>query len=303
MGQLSSVFRECNTPSKAHDEFARRHGPTHPGHKLFDEADRPALSIGRALAHTSMEHLAGVGAGGQERAVAEFLGVAIAGPALGLAAHLAVVESRSITSWSDPGPAPSAQARRSTSANTASSWLRCPMAKARGNVPNVDGTMTRCGSTEEVDPKRSTLAWSMCEPPAAMAWTKVSTLRPGDAPPTRSEKRSVALTRGSRPRQTGRIVDGCDGLVQGFARSHGHGERDPQAKEPLEGLIRPISRIETHDDLAACPGVGRCWATNSSTKRLMPRAVLADPLRIRAWRIPGAEICALVLRDKEGTVK
>ena len=35
-------------------------------------------------------------------------------------------------------------------------------------------------------------------------------------------------------------------------------------------------------------------ATSSSTKRLVPRWVLADPLRIRAWRI--SPVSALVAR-------
>ena len=61
--------------------------------------------------------------------------------------------------------------------------------------------MTRCPSTADVAPERSTSAWSMWLAPATMACTKVSTLRPGDAPPIRPERWTVALTRRSSPRR------------------------------------------------------------------------------------------------------
>ena len=106
-----------------------------------------------------------------------------------------------MTICSDPGPAPNAQVRRSASASAASSWRTWPKVKARKKVPSVDGAMTRCGSTAAVAPERSTSAWSMCEPPATMACTNVSTLRPGIAPPTRPKRPTVALTRDSRSRR------------------------------------------------------------------------------------------------------
>jgi hypothetical protein len=55
----------------------------------------------------------------------------------------------------------------------------CPKVKARRNVPNVEGAITRNGNTRWVAPARNRSAWSMCEAPARIAATNVSTLRPG----------------------------------------------------------------------------------------------------------------------------
>ena len=51
-------------------------------------------------------------------------------------------------------------------------------------------------------PERSMSAWSIWDPPAAMACTRVSTLRPGRAPPTRPDRLTVALIRRSSPSRT-----------------------------------------------------------------------------------------------------
>jgi hypothetical protein len=52
-----------------------------------------------------------------------------------------------------------------------------------------------------------------------------------------------------------RLVDlrntGVDGLCAG---AHGHGERDPQTPQHLDGVIGPIPRVEADDDLASGPG-------------------------------------------------
>ena len=64
-------------------------GPAHPGHELLHETHRPALGVGRTLAHADVEHLARPGPDGDQGVVAEHLGVAIAGTVFGLAAHLA----------------------------------------------------------------------------------------------------------------------------------------------------------------------------------------------------------------------
>ena len=101
-----------------------------------------------------------------------------------------------------PGPAPSVQARRIASAITASSWRTCPKVKARKKVPSVEGAITRNGSTRWVAPARSRSAWSMWLAPAKMAATKVSTLRPGREPPTRSPRRTIWFTNTSSPSRT-----------------------------------------------------------------------------------------------------
>src|ERR1035441_7656118 len=81
-----------------------------------------------------------------------------------------MVEPRSTTSRSDPGPAPNDQARRRASASTRSSWRMWPKVKVRRKVPKVEGAITRCGSTDWVAPDLSTSAWSMWLPPPPMAW-------------------------------------------------------------------------------------------------------------------------------------
>jgi hypothetical protein len=106
---------------KAHDELAGRPGPAHPGHQLFDEAHRPALGVGAPFAQADVEHLAGAGPRGDEGVIAEHVGVAIARPTLGLAAHLADGRVEIDDHLVAPGPAPSDQARRSASASTVSS--------------------------------------------------------------------------------------------------------------------------------------------------------------------------------------
>ena len=137
------------------DERADGPGPAHPGDELFDESLVAALR--RPLAQPGMEDLTGLGPHGHQRVVAEDVGVAIGGALLNLPWTSQMVESRSITIGSAPGPAPSAQARRIVSAITASSWRMCPKVKARKNVPSVDGAMTRNGRTFCVAPARQAI--------------------------------------------------------------------------------------------------------------------------------------------------
>ena len=73
---------------KTHDDRAGRSGPTQARHELFDEALDAALGVGRPLAQAGMEDLSGGGQGGQDRVVAELLGVAIGGTVLLLAVDL-----------------------------------------------------------------------------------------------------------------------------------------------------------------------------------------------------------------------
>ena len=53
------------------------------------------------------------------------------------------------------GPTPAVQARSSARPLTASSWRTCPKVNDLRNVPSVDGAITRCPSTEAVDPARN----------------------------------------------------------------------------------------------------------------------------------------------------
>jgi hypothetical protein len=90
--------------------------------------------------------------------VAEHLRVAERGALLLLASTSQIVESTSITSRPEPGPAPSAQARSSTLPTTASNGRTWPKVKDLRNVPSVEGAITRWGSTPAVFPARNTSA-------------------------------------------------------------------------------------------------------------------------------------------------
>jgi hypothetical protein len=66
-----------------------RAGPADPGEQLVDEAQRAALGVGLALAQAHVQDLAGVGARGEDRMVAELSGVPVAGAMLGVTVDLA----------------------------------------------------------------------------------------------------------------------------------------------------------------------------------------------------------------------
>src|SRR5215207_2779827 len=112
-----------------------------------------------------------------------------------------MVESTSTVSGPSPGPAPAAHARLRISPVTLSSWRTWPNENDRRKVPTVEAAMTRWPSTLAVDPQRSSSTSSMQSPPAIMAWTRVSSLRPGRAAPgwsPRSTSWSVACSIPSR---------------------------------------------------------------------------------------------------------
>src|SRR5512132_4385610 len=64
-------------------------GAAQPGHQLVNEPENATGGVGRALAQPGVHDLAGVGAGGQQRVVAQPAGVAVAGTLLGVAVDLA----------------------------------------------------------------------------------------------------------------------------------------------------------------------------------------------------------------------
>jgi hypothetical protein len=98
-----------------------------------------------------------------------------------------MVESRSTVTGPSPGLAPAAQARLRISPVTLSGWRTWPKVNARSQVPTVEAAITRWPSTLVVDPQRSSSTSSMQSPPAASAWTRVSSLRPGWAAPGRPQ--------------------------------------------------------------------------------------------------------------------
>ena len=64
-------------------------------------------------------------------------------PASARPATSTIVESRSIVSGSEPGPAPAAQARPRIASKARSSWRTWPNVNERRNVPSVEGAITR----------------------------------------------------------------------------------------------------------------------------------------------------------------
>ena len=105
----------------------------------------------------------------------------------------------SITRRFAPGPAPAAQARLIASPSTRSSWRTWPKVKARRKVPSVEGAIALWPSSASVAPPRSTSVSSIESAPAAIAWIRVSTLRPGRAAPARSPSRTILSTICSMP--------------------------------------------------------------------------------------------------------
>src|SRR5215218_8178246 len=78
----------------------------------------------------------------------------------------------SITSRPPPGPAPAAQARRSASPSTRSSWRTCPKVNERRKVPSVDGAIALWPRTASVPPARKRSQSSIESAPAAIACRK-----------------------------------------------------------------------------------------------------------------------------------
>ena len=81
-----------------------------------------------------MQHLSGIRPCGEQRMVAEHMGVAVGGCLLGLAVHLGDrrvdVDGHGGLPWSSPA----AQARASTASARRSSWRTCPKVNERRNV-------------------------------------------------------------------------------------------------------------------------------------------------------------------------
>jgi len=92
----------------AQQDLALGPGSPDPGDELLGEADDPALGVGRPLAVAHVQDLAGLGARGQQRVVAEHFGVAVGGALLEPAADLAEkrvdVDHQSVRAGAGPGP-------------------------------------------------------------------------------------------------------------------------------------------------------------------------------------------------------
>ena len=250
---------------------------------MSSSTKRLRAPLGGSLAQPGVQHLAGVGPGGQQRVVAEHLACSRRRRrASGLPWTSQIVESRSIVTAVEPGPAPSDQARRIVSAITASSWRTCPNVNARRNVPNVEGAITRNGSTCCGRTRRAACRRDRCatRPPGSPPPT-CRILRPGRAPPTRPDQPHRRVhqrfepeadhqrRRHDQPRVGDQrlVVEGhLDAVDRARYSTHwkclpGCGPRrlrTPSSSQPREALsadTRPLSRLP-HRWIEAKPKVG-----------------------------------------------
>src|SRR5215204_3981878 len=81
-----------------------------------------------------------------------------------------------------------------------------PKVNDRRNVPKVEGAITRCPSTSWVRAVRSTSASSITSPPATIACSRVSTLRPGRWWPGRSPRSTSSSTTASTPSRSASVA-------------------------------------------------------------------------------------------------
>src|SRR5215218_4209956 len=81
-----------------------------------------------------------------------------------------------------------------------------PKVNDRRNVPKVEGAITRCPSSSWVRAVRSTSASSITSPPATIACSRVSTLRPGRWWPGRSPRSTSSSTTASTPSRSASVA-------------------------------------------------------------------------------------------------
>jgi hypothetical protein len=136
-----------------------------------------------------VQHLAAVGAGGQQRVIAAPAGIAERGALLGAPIELADeavdVDDQSPAAGPSAGP-PRAGERL---AQQAVELADVPEGERAQNVPSVDGAATLPTSADN-RPERSTSQSSMQSAPSTIANNSAITLRPALAAPTRPPKRT-----------------------------------------------------------------------------------------------------------------
>ena len=91
-GDAEPVERVDQVPAENPESARSVNGPVAPARRtraMSSSTKRLCAALGGALAHPGMQHLAGVGPGGQQRVVAESTGVAVGGAVFGFAVHLA----------------------------------------------------------------------------------------------------------------------------------------------------------------------------------------------------------------------
>jgi hypothetical protein len=162
-----------------------------------------------------------------------------------------MVESRSIVSAParSAGPAPAAHNPASSSRETASSWRTLCHAKARSQLPIVEGARVASNSFP-VAPARSAAVSSMQSPPASIEPITVSALDPLLAPCSANSTRwSIAAVKPSRCANTAAGNSPADGTR--FASSKLTDTRD----RSWDACIRqvPSRLVDLRPQQSHCP--------------------------------------------------
>jgi hypothetical protein len=157
----------------------------------------------RSPSGASLDDLARLRPDSEEQVVAELVGVAVGGALLVLPVRLddrrVEVDGDRIAPWAGLGRPGSPERLCDHGVELA----EVTKVSERRNVPSVDGAITTKGSTRRIAPARTWSAWSMWLPPARIEKTRVSTFRPGSAPPTRPARRTKRFTSDSRRKADG----------------------------------------------------------------------------------------------------
>lgn len=149
-------------------------------------------------------------------------------------------------------------------------------------MPNVEGAITRWANTDPVAPARNTSAWSIWEPPATIACTNVSTLRPGSAPPTRPASRTVALISASSSSRAANVATNTrPALATRFGSSKITSMRSLPRDTPLTGNA---SRLGDNGDFEHRhrPSPGRLFRGYADPQPLSHRWIQAKAERRRS---------------------
>jgi hypothetical protein len=149
----------------------------------------PRAVLARPVRWRAREHLAAVGTGGEQRMLAEGVGVAVGGALLVVAVHLADGGVQVMVIGPSPGR-PSRPRAREQRLGEPVELADMPEGEGAQEGPQGGGGHDRWPSTWLVASPPSRSASSMPSPPAGIDWTRVSSLPPGRYAPARSPRSS-----------------------------------------------------------------------------------------------------------------
>jgi hypothetical protein len=202
---LANVSFDQNPRVRPQQLGPGRPGPLDAGDQLVQEAPDPARGVRRALAQADVQDLAGVGAGSQQRVIAAPAGIAERGALLGAPVDLADeavdIDDKPPAAGARPCP-PGARERL---AEQPVELADMPEAERAQNVPIVDGAATLPSSADK-RPERRTSQSSMQSAPKTIANSRLITLRPTLAAPTRSPRRTNRPASASIPSRAASVA-------------------------------------------------------------------------------------------------